>query len=72
MRILSLDGGGTWALLQIQALIDLFPQARTGRDVLRQFDYAAANSGGTLVLAGLIEDLPLAALRDLFLDESAR
>jgi len=72
MRILSLDGGGSWALLQIQALIDMFPQARTGRDVLRQFDYAAANSGGTLVLAGLIEDLPLAGLRDLFLDESAR
>lgn len=72
MRILSLDGGGTWALLQIQALIELFPRARTGRDVLRQFDYAAANSGGTLVLAGLIEDLPLLALRDLFLDETAR
>jgi hypothetical protein len=72
MRILSLDGGGTWALLQVQALIDLFPQARTGRDVLRQFDYAAANSGGTLVLAGLIEDLPLVALHDLFLDQAAR
>lgn len=72
MRILSLDGGGSWALLQVQALIDLFPQARTGRDVLRQFDFAAANSGGTLVLAGLVEDLPLTALRDLFLDESAR
>jgi len=72
MRVLSLDGGGSWALLQVQALMDLFPQARTGHDVLRQFDYAAANSGGTIVLAGLIEDLPLDKVRDFFLEERAR
>ena len=72
MRVLSLDGGGSWALLQVQALMDLFPQARTGHDVLRQFDYAAANSGGTIVLAGLIEDLPLGKVKDFFLEERAR
>ena len=72
MRVLSLDGGGSWALLQVQALMDLFPQARTGHDVLRQFDYAAANSGGTIVLAGLIEDLPLTRVQDFFLEERAR
>jgi len=72
MRILSLDGGGSWAILQIQALIDLYPQAATGHDVLRQFDYAAANSGGTIVLAGLIENLPLADIKAFFLDEQAR
>jgi hypothetical protein len=72
MRVLSLDGGGSWALLQVQALMDLFPQARTGHDVLRQFDYGAANSGGTIVLAGLIEDLPLEKIRDFFLEEQAR
>ena len=72
MRILTLDGGGGWAILQAQALIDMFPQAQTGHDVLRQFDFAAANSGGTIVLAGLIENLPLAQIRDFFLDEAAR
>jgi hypothetical protein len=72
MRVLSLDGGGSWALLQVQALMDLFPQAATGHDVLRQFDYAAANSGGTIVLAGLIEDLPLTKVRDFFFEETAR
>ena len=72
MRVLSRDGGGSWALLQVQALMDLFPQARTGHDVLRQFDYAAANSGGTIVLAGLIEDLPLTRVQDFFLEERAR
>ncbi len=72
MRILSLDGGGSWAILQIQALIDMFPQAVTGHDVLRQFDYAAANSGGTIVLAGLIENLKLTDIEAFFLDERAR
>lgn len=72
MRILSLDGGGSWAILQIQALRDMFPQAVTGHDVLRQFDFAAANSGGTIVLAGLIENLPLADIEAFFLDEAAR
>lgn len=72
MRILSLDGGGSWAILQIQALIDMFPQAVTGHDVLRQFDYAAANSGGTIVLAGLIENLKLTDIEAFFLDEQAR
>lgn len=72
MRILSLDGGGSWAILQIQALRDMFPQAVTGHDVLRQFDYAAANSGGTIVLAGLIENLKLADIEAFFLDEQAR
>lgn len=72
MRILSLDGGGSWAILQIQALIDTFPQAVTGHDVLRQFDYAAANSGGTIVLAGLIENLKLTDIEAFFLDEQAR
>lgn len=72
MRVLSLDGGGSWAIIQIQALMDLFPQAKTGHDVLRQFDYAAANSGGTIVLAGLIEDLPLESIRAFFLEEKAR
>jgi hypothetical protein len=72
MRVLSLDGGGSWAILQVQALRNLFPQAVTGHDVLRQFDYVVANSGGTIVLAALIENFPLAQIEALFLDETAR
>lgn len=72
MRILSLDGGGSWAILQIQALIDLYPQAQTGHQLLRQFDFVVANSGGTIVLAALIEDMPLPQIEALFLDEVAR
>ncbi|MGE0153843.1 MAG: patatin-like phospholipase family protein [Reyranellaceae bacterium] len=72
MRVLSLDGGGSWAILQIQALIDLYPQARTGHDVLRQFDFVVANSGGTIVLAALIENYPLSQIEALFLDAQAR
>jgi hypothetical protein len=72
MRVLSLDGGGSWAILQVQALRNIFPQAQTGHDVLRQFDYVAANSGGTIVLAALIENIPLSQIEALFLDETAR
>ncbi|HMN13979.1 MAG TPA: hypothetical protein PKD55_16815 [Bellilinea sp.] len=39
-RILSLDGGGTWALIQVKALMKLFGEDARGRDVLRKFDLA--------------------------------
>ena len=57
-RILSLDGGGSWALIQVKALIDLYSRTGdgkdvTGHDILRKFDLIAANSGGALTLAGL-------------------
>jgi len=60
-RILSLDGGGTWALTQVKALIarhkgnDTIP----GRQALAEFDLIAANSGGSIVLGLLLEDLSL-------------
>jgi uncharacterized protein len=65
-RILSLDGGGVWSLLQVMALKDRFGAATTGHAVLRQFDLVAANSGGALVLGGLTENMTLGALFDLF------
>jgi Patatin-like phospholipase len=40
--------------------------------VLRDFDLAAANSGGGLVLGGLVEDLSLGDLEEYFLDEAKR
>lgn len=64
-RILSLDGGGTWALIQVRALMSIFGPHLTGHQVLSQFDLAAANSGGAIVLGGLVENLPLAEVLDL-------
>jgi Patatin-like phospholipase len=71
-RILSLDGGGAWALIQVRTLIELYGAATRGRDVLRNFDLAAANSGGSLVLAGLVEDLSLSEILQYFADEQKR
>jgi patatin-like phospholipase/acyl hydrolase len=58
-RVLSLDGGGAWALIQVRALMALYGESKTGHQILRNFDLVAAHSGGALVLAGLVEDLPL-------------
>ncbi len=71
-RILSLDGGGAWALIQVRTLAALYGEGATGHEVLRNFDLAAANSGGSLVLAGLVEDLPLGEIAQYFLDETKR
>ncbi|MEQ1710324.1 MAG: patatin-like phospholipase family protein [Hyphomicrobium sp.] len=72
-RILSLDGGGSWALLQVMALIRIYGQETRGHDVLAGFDLVAANSGGSLTLGGLLTDKPLSEILDRnFLDESQR
>lgn len=71
-RILSLDGGGTWALIQVKALMDLYGAATTGHNVLNDFDLVAANSGGSIVLGCLLEDMPLSQILTFFQDESQR
>jgi len=71
-RILSLDGGGPWALLEVKALIQLFDAKTLGHEVLSAFDMVAANSGGSLVLGGLVENLPLSTIANFFLDDSSR
>jgi hypothetical protein len=71
-RILTLDGGGAWALIEVMTLIDLFGEETKGREVLRNFDMVAANSGGSIVLGGLVEDLKLKQLLDFFLSEDKR
>jgi uncharacterized protein len=71
-RILCLDGRGAWALIEVRALMNLYGKDTNGHDVLRKFDLVAANSGGSLVLAGLVEDLPLAAILQYLLDENDR
>jgi hypothetical protein len=71
-RILSLDGGGAWALIQVRTLMKLYGDETPGNEVLQEFDLVAANSGGSLVLAGLVENLKLTDLLQLFLDEGKR
>lgn len=71
-RILSLDGGGSWALIEVLALINIFGETTTGHAVLNNFDLAVANSGGSIVLGGLVEDMPLGTLRDFFLSQDKR
>lgn len=71
-RILGLDGGGSWALIEVKALITLFGEATAGHDVLRHFDLVAANSGGSIVLGGLVENLTLKQILGFFMDQDKR
>jgi len=71
-KILSLDGGGTWALFEVMALIKLYDEDTTGHQVLSDFDMVAANSAGSLVLAGLVENLPLKEILNYFMDATKR
>ena len=71
-RILSLDGGGSWALIQVKALIELYGPDKLGREVLRDFDLVAANSGGSIVLGCLVENLSLSRILACFNDEIER
>lgn len=64
LRVLSLDGGGTWALVQVRALGALYGDDTPGHEILDDFDLVAANSGGTLVLAGLACNWSPRILRD--------
>ena len=71
-RILTLDGGGAWALIEVKALIEMFGAAARGNGVLTQFDMVAGNSGGSIVLGGLMEDLTLGELLELFMEQAKR
>jgi len=53
IRILSLDGGGTRAGVHAMTLGEIYGADTPGRDIIRKFDYAAGNSGGSLVLTAL-------------------
>jgi hypothetical protein len=71
-RVLALDGGGCWALIQAKALIAMYGAGTLGWDVLRDFDLVAANSGGSIVLGCLVENFSLQQILDFFLDEGQR
>ena len=50
-RILSLDGGGSWALIQVRALQAIYGDPdKKGHEILSDFDMVAANSGGSIMI----------------------
>lgn len=71
-RVLSLDGGGTWALIQGKALGAIYGEDTDGWAILDHFDLAAANSGGSLVLAMLLKGLSPREIVALFGDRRER
>ena len=64
-RILSLDGGGSWAILQLLTLKEKYGNVE-GHQVLKDFDLVIANSGGSIVLAALAENWTLEKALSLF------
>lgn len=64
-NILSLDGGGAWSVIQAACLADLYGKDTPGRTILSHFDLSVANSGGSLVLAGLCLNLSPAKIIEL-------
>jgi hypothetical protein len=71
-RVLSLDGGGTWALIQARALQKLFTDDTAGWVVLEAFDVVVANSGGSIVAGGLVANKKLSEIVALFEDLQRR
>jgi patatin-like phospholipase/acyl hydrolase len=70
-KILSLDGGGSWAMIQAKVLKDIYGDIR-GHQLLKEFDLVIANSGGSLVLATLCNDMLLSEIISVFEDENQR
>jgi hypothetical protein len=71
-KMLSLDGGGAWALIQVMTLKNIFGANTNGWEVLDNFDFAVANSGGTITLAGLLKGMDLKTVEAMFKDEDRR
>ncbi|MEM6767548.1 MAG: patatin-like phospholipase family protein [Bacteroidota bacterium] len=64
-KILSLDGGGSWSVLQLLTLQEKYGNM-SGHEILKKFDLIVANSGGSIVLAALSENYTLQEALDLF------
>ncbi|MCU0428776.1 MAG: patatin-like phospholipase family protein [Cytophagaceae bacterium] len=70
-KILSLDGGGSWAFIEILTLMKLFPSMKN-KEILKQFDMVVTNSGGSIVLAGMIEKETPEEVFQLLMNEEKR
>lgn len=68
-KILSLDGGGSWAILQLLTLKERFRNEipkLNGHAILQKFDMVIANSGGSIVLCALAENWTIDQAIELF------
>ncbi len=63
-KILSLDGGGCWSVLQVRALEALYGDIG-GHELLSKFNLVVSNSGGSLIAACLFNDLSLGQITAL-------
>lgn len=70
-KVLSLSGGGTWALIEAMALDRLYP-GQYGRAILKRFDLATGSSGGSIVLGALLCDYSPAEIVAMFTDPARR
>ncbi len=70
-RILSLDGGGSWALIQILTLKEKYGNI-SGHEILRDYDIVIANSGGSIVLTALVANWTPDECLKLFDNEALR
>ena len=57
-KILSLDGGASWSMVQARVLQDLYGDI-TGHELLRKFNMVIANSGGAVFLGLLCNNTSL-------------
>jgi hypothetical protein len=71
-RILSLDGGGPWSLIQARTLGAIFAPDMPGRDLLSHFDLVISNSGGAVVVAGLLANMSTQAIETTCFADQAR
>ncbi|APQ19034.1 patatin-like phospholipase family protein [Maribacter hydrothermalis] len=70
-KILSLDGGGSWAIIQLLTLKDKYGNIN-GHQILQKFDLVIANSGGSIVLAALAENYTIDKAISLFKEQKNR
>jgi patatin-like phospholipase/acyl hydrolase len=70
-KILSLDGGGSWAFIQARVLKDIYGDIK-GHELLREFDLVIANSGGSIVLGCLCNNMQLSEIIKLFKEKKSR
>jgi patatin-like phospholipase/acyl hydrolase len=68
-RVLSLDGGGIYGLIEALQLAEV--ERRTGRRCFELFDLIAGNSTGGIIACGLAAGVPAASLALLYHDHGA-
>ena len=68
-KIFSLDGGGSWALIEAHILQNIYGIIKS-RELLVEFDRVIANSGGSLELTCLRNDMQFREIISDFKNEA--